>query len=75
MDTGFDDHPVEPDEPWPKSPTNIPIRCNRCMDVRVFADRHAARPGEHGPGPHCKTCGRRIEFRCTVCGEQWRPAP
>ncbi|MDA0564986.1 hypothetical protein LG943_11735 [Streptomonospora sp. S1-112] len=66
-------HPIEPDDPWPRSPTTVPIRCNVCMDLRYFADRHAEHLGDYSPGPHCKTCGKPIEFRCVVCDSQWRP--
>ncbi|MEY9210846.1 hypothetical protein NI17_013335 [Thermobifida halotolerans] len=75
MDIQADDHPIEPDDPWPRSPTNVPIRCNVCLEVRSFEDRHALHLDEYGPGPHCRNCGKRIEFRCTVCDEQWRPVP
>lgn len=68
-----EEHPIEPDEPWSKSPTNVRIRCNICRDLRFFTDRHADHLEDYSPGPHCKTCGKRIEFRCTVCDSQWRP--
>ncbi|WP_017558519.1 hypothetical protein [Nocardiopsis baichengensis] len=68
-----DDHPIEPEPPWPRSPTGVRIRCNRCAEPRHFADRHADRPDGNGPGPHCAVCGRRIEYRCTACGAPWRP--
>ncbi|WP_068758054.1 hypothetical protein [Thermobifida cellulosilytica] len=75
MDHQADDHLVEPDDPWPPSPTGVPIRCNVCLDVRVFEDRHALHLDEFGPGPYCRTCGKPIEFRCTVCDGQWQPSP
>jgi hypothetical protein len=43
------------------------------MDLRHFADRHADHLDEYSPGPHCRTCGKRIEFRCTACDAPWRP--
>lgn len=73
MDPDVQDHTIEPDDPWPKSPTNVRIRCNACMELRFFADRHADHLDDYSPGPHCKTCGKRIEFRCTVCDSLWKP--
>lgn len=73
MDPDVQEHAIEPDDPWPKSPTNVRIRCNVCMALRFFADRHADRLDDYSPGPHCKTCGKRIEFRCTVCDSLWTP--
>ncbi|MDT0304722.1 hypothetical protein [Streptomonospora wellingtoniae] len=77
MDTESDaestDHPIEPEAPWPRSPTTVQIRCNACMQLRYFADRHADHLGEYSPGPHCKSCGKPVEFRCVACGAQWRP--
>jgi len=69
------DHPIEPEAPWPKSPTGVRIRCHRCGEPRFFADRHADRPDGRGPEPHCAVCGRPIEYRCTACGARWRPLP
>lgn len=68
-----EDHEIEPEGPWHKSPTTVQIRCNVCMDLRYFADRHAEHLDQNSPGPHCKVCGLRIEFRCTVCDSQWQP--
>ncbi|WP_157515465.1 hypothetical protein [Nocardiopsis trehalosi] len=73
MDAGPGEHPIEPEAPWQRSPTGVPIRCNVCMDLRHFADRHADHLDEYSPGPHCRTCGKRIEFRCTACDAPWRP--
>ncbi|TQN32325.1 hypothetical protein FHX37_2276 [Haloactinospora alba] len=73
MNAHLDGHPVEPDQPWPKSPTNVRIRCNTCGELRFFADRHVEHTEDYNPGPHCATCGVRIEFRCTVCDSVWRP--
>ncbi|CAM4004946.1 hypothetical protein NORO109296_16610 [Nocardiopsis rhodophaea] len=73
MNTESEEHTIEPDHPWPKSPTSVRIRCNVCMELRFFADRHADDLAGYGPGPHCRSCGRRIEFRCTVCDSLWRP--
>ncbi|GAA3724043.1 hypothetical protein [Salinactinospora qingdaonensis] len=73
MRVELDDHPIEPDYPWPKSPTTVLIRCNVCRGLRYFADRHAEHLGDYSPGPHCKTCGERIEFRCTECDSAWSP--
>lgn len=73
MNAEVDDHPIEPDYPWPRGPTSVRIRCNACMGLRFFADRHADHLDDYSPGPHCKTCGKRIEFRCVECDSPWRP--
>ncbi|RCV50176.1 hypothetical protein DEF23_22480 [Marinitenerispora sediminis] len=73
MRVELDGHPIEPDYPWPRSPTNVLIRCNVCMGLRYFADQHADHLDDYSPGPHCKTCGKRIEFRCTGCDSPWQP--
>ncbi|WP_460859460.1 hypothetical protein [Nocardiopsis coralliicola] len=70
-----ENHPIEPEPPWPKSPSGVEIRCHRCGVPRRFADQHAPHLDSNGTGPRCAACGRRIEYRCTECGERWHPLP